>query len=127
MIFTPLVVFRFFHLQENLFYKYHKERSKMSNKYTIENITAGESWACKFKVKTFLTEDGKIFDTRSLSVGEPVKGASPGEYTSIGVITKRDPERRLVELQDIEQDYRTWIVSWDDCWDIDVVEWTTDV
>lgn len=100
-----------------------KEGIYTMSEYTMETITTGESWACKFKVKTFVTEDGKLFDTRNINIGEPIKGAAPGEYTSVGVIVKRDTSRRLVEVVDTAEENRTWVVSWDDCWDIDTVEW----
>jgi hypothetical protein len=57
-----------------------------------------------------------------MAVGEPVKHGEPGWYEGFGVIQTRDRSRKLVEVYDREYD-RTWIVGWDDCWDIDSVEW----
>lgn len=89
----------------------------------IKDITVGESWACRFRVHTFVTEDNKPVDTRDLSVGETVKDGAPGYYEGTGVIQTRDCQKKLVELWDTELE-RTWIVGWDDCWDIDHVEWS---
>ena len=90
--------------------------------YTIADITPGTSWACKFKVRTFLDTQGHPVNTSNIQLGETVPG-EPGEYTSFGLITVRDVTRKLVEIQDQAID-RTWIVNWADCWDLDTVEWT---
>ena len=50
----------------------------------------------------------------------PLKG--PGVYESLGVIKIRDTEQQLVELEDT-QTGRTFVVPWEDCWDVDTVEW----
>lgn len=94
----------------------------MNTQNTIENITTGESWACKFRVQTFIDKNGKPFDTRNLGIGEKITEAEPGFYTGTAVIQTRDTVNRLVELWDIEQS-RLWIVNWNDCWDIDRVDW----
>ena len=61
----------------------------------IEDITVGESYACKFRVKTMLDEHGRpapnLTDT-------PLKGVS--NYEGIGVLMQRDPEQRIVKLRD---------------------------
>ena len=88
----------------------------------IENITAGESWACKFRTRTFVNEDGKPVSTKHLQPGDRVPG-KPGDYEGFGVITIRDTQRRLVEILDQNIPDQSWVVSWDDCWDIDRVEW----
>jgi hypothetical protein len=97
---------------------YYKEDNTMQ----IRDIEAGNSYACKFKVKTFVDSQGNPVDTRNLQVGEKVAGL-PGEYTGFGVIQVRDVDNRLVEVWDTELE-REWTVGWEDCWDVDTVEWT---
>lgn len=92
------------------------------SEHTIESITAGESWGCRFRTQTFVNSQGQPIDTRNLQVGQPVKDGAPGWYEGFGVIQTRDTARKLVEVYDREHD-RTWIVGWNDCWDIDAIEW----
>jgi hypothetical protein len=83
----------------------------------IENIIPGNSYACKFRVETML-------DTFDRPVGlsdTPLKGV--GLYEGLGVLMQRDTEQRLVKLKD-EKSSKEFIVSYDDIWDVDVVEWT---
>lgn len=87
----------------------------------IKDIEPGHSYACKFKVHTFVNEKGKPVDTRNIQIGEKVPG-EPGEYVGFGVIQIRDTQNRLVELWDTELN-REWTVPWNDCWDVDSVEW----
>jgi hypothetical protein len=88
----------------------------------IEDITAGESWACHFRVKTFISEDGKPVDTRDIQIGDPVPG-TPGMYEGFGLIAKRDTAKELVEIEDLNVENKTWIVSWNDCWAVDRAEY----
>lgn len=88
----------------------------------IKDLTVGESWACRFRTRTFINEQGEPVNTRNLNPGDSVDG-EPGDYEGFGAIAKRDNEKRLVEIVDLEHDGFTWVVSWDDCWDIDTVEW----
>lgn len=83
---------------------------------TIDQIVPGKSYACKFKVETMLDELGRppgLSDT-------PLAG--PGLYESLGVLMQRDTEKRLVKLKD-EKSSKEFVVSFDDIWDIDEVEW----
>lgn len=83
---------------------------------SIDDVKVGSSVACKFKTFTMLDTFGRppgLSDT-------PLKG--PGEYESLGVIKTRDSEQRLVEVEDTKSK-RVFVVSYDDCWDIDDVEW----
>lgn len=93
------------------------------NAYTIENCTAGESWGCRFRIHTFVDSQGQPVNTQNLAVGQPVRDGKPGIYEGFGIIQKRDREKQLVELWDNSAG-RTWIVSWQDCWDCDRVEWS---
>lgn len=84
----------------------------------IQDITPGESYACKFRVETMLDEFGRppgLSDT-------PLKGV--GTYEGVGVLLQRDLDQRLVKLQD-EKSRREFVVSFDDIWDIDTVEWSS--
>ena len=83
----------------------------------IEDITVGESYACKFRVKTMLDEHGcpapNLTDT-------PLKGV--GDYEGIGVLMQRDPEQRIVKLRD-EKSSKEFVVDYENIWDIDSVVW----
>ncbi len=91
----------------------------------MQDITAGESWGCRFRVRTFVNEQGIPVDTRFIPPGSKVPG-NPGDYEGVGSISKRDINNRLVEIVDHKIPNRTWTVKWDDCWDIDRVEYAED-
>lgn len=92
------------------------------SKYTMETITAGESWGCRFRVKTWVDKQtGMPVEVKHLQPGQPVQGAEPGDWESIGVIKTRDMKNQLVELVDTNTD-RTWTVGFADCWDLDRAE-----
>ncbi len=81
-----------------------------------QDVTPGASYACKFRVETMLDEVGRppgLSDT-------PLKGV--GTYEGVGVLLQRDLDQRLVKLQD-EKSRREFVVSFDDIWDIDTVDW----
>jgi hypothetical protein len=82
----------------------------------IEDITPGQSYACKFKVRTMLDSYGRI---PGLS-DTPLRGE--GEYESLGVLMARDMDQRLVQLKD-EKSGKEFVVSFDDIWDVDDVDW----
>lgn len=83
----------------------------------MEDIVVGESYACKFRVTTMLDTLGRPAPNLS---DTPLKG--PGNYESLGVIKIRDVEQKLVELEDTKSN-KSFVVPWDDCWDIDTVDW----
>lgn len=83
----------------------------------MKDIEVGKSYACKFKITTMLDTLGRPAPNLS---DTPLKGK--GEYESLGVIKIRDTEQRLVELEDTVS-RKSFVVSWDDCWDIDTVDW----
>lgn len=89
--------------------------------YTLEDIRAGESWGCRFRITTMLDPDGVPLDTKFAQVGEPVNGA-PGVYESTGVIRVRDADSRQLLVLDMTSP-REFVVSYDDVWDIDRVEY----
>jgi len=84
----------------------------------IEDVVPGNSYACKFKVKTMLDNLGRPAPNLS---DQPLRGE--GMYESVGVLSARDMNTRLVRLVD-EKTEKEFVVSFDDIWDIDVVEWT---
>jgi len=84
----------------------------------IEDITPGESYACKFRVETMLDTLGRPAPNLS---DVPVKGV--GMYEGLGVLMQRDTEQRLVKLQD-QKSSKEFVVSFDDIWDVDLIEWT---
>jgi hypothetical protein len=86
----------------------------------IEDVKAGESYACKFKVETMLDDLGRPHPNLS---DRPIKG--PGTYEGLGVLTKRDMKTELVELVD-EKTKKTFVVPFSDIWDIDTVDWVED-
>lgn len=85
--------------------------------YEMKDLEIGKSYACKFRVTTMLDTLGRPAPNLS---DTPLAGA--GDYESLGVIKIRDVEQRLVELEDTET-RKSFVVSWDDCWDIDTVDW----
>lgn len=89
----------------------------MTEKYTLDTITPGFSWACKFRVQTFVLEDGTLADNTNLSPGEPAQGQL-SSYEGIGVIKIRDVENRRVVVEDVES-HRDFVVDEADTWDYD--------
>ncbi len=90
----------------------------------IRDIPAGTSWACRFKTTTFINSAGEPVQAHNLTPGTPHPG-TPGVYESIGVIQVRDLEQQRVQLQCINT-LAQYTVSFDDCWDVDTIEWTED-
>lgn len=84
---------------------------------SIADIKVGGSYACKFRATVMLDELGRPAPNLS-----DVPLAGPGTYESLGVIKIRDTEQQLVELEDTKTN-RTFVVKWEDCWDIDTVDW----
>lgn len=84
---------------------------------SMENVTPGEAYACRFRATIMLDELGRPAPNLS-----DVPLAGPGLYEGLGVIKIRDTEQKLVELEDVDSK-RTFVVAWEDCWDIDTVEW----
>lgn len=88
---------------------------------TIHNITAGESWACRFRTTTFLDANGAPVKVSNLQLGQAHPG-KPGLYESIGIIQVRDTAQGVVQLEDT-QSHQQFVVDFEDCWDIDRIEW----
>lgn len=89
----------------------------MTEFIAIEDIKPGQSYACKFKVETMLDDFGRPAPNLS---DTPLKGV--GMYESIGILMTRDSDQRLVKLKD-EKSSKEFVVSFDDIWDIDTIEW----
>lgn len=90
--------------------------------YTIQDCTPGTSWACEFRVTTWLDHTGTPTQpNKNLNLGE-TPTCTPGEYSSLGIIRTRDLENLLVELEDTQSD-QVFVVAVDDCWAFDRVEY----
>lgn len=77
-----------------------------------EKLIMGKTYACKFKVTTMLDTFGRppgLSDT-------PLKG--PGLYEGFGAIKVRDMNTKMFRIVD-EKSNKEFVVSFDDCWDID--------
>lgn len=83
----------------------------------IRDIIPGESYACKFKVKTMVDTMGRPAPNLS-----DVPLAGEKMYESIGILMQRDTEQELVKLKD-EKSSKEFVVPFSDIWDIDTVEW----
>lgn len=88
--------------------------------YNIEDITSGKSYACKFRLKDIpLDEFGRPGGMMSLA-DLPI--SKIGTYEGFGLLLQRDLEQRLVRVGDVDLK-KDFIVSFDDIWDLDDVEW----
>jgi len=90
----------------------------------IQDIPAGESWACRFRTTTFLDAEGKPVAAGNLQLGQAHPG-TPGVWESVGVIQVRDLENARVQLQCVET-LAQYTVDFEDCWDVDTIEWIED-
>lgn len=86
----------------------------------IKDCTPGVSYACKFRTMTFLDNTGTPIRAQ-LAQGQAHPGA-PGVYESIGIIHVRDLEQNLVKVIDTASEHE-FVVSSEDVWDIDLIEW----
>jgi hypothetical protein len=86
----------------------------------IRDCEPGISYACRFRTTTFLDTKGTPVQAQ-LTQGEAHPGA-PGVYESVGIIRTRDLANCRVLLVDTVSEH-TFVVSTQDIWDIDVIEW----
>jgi len=86
------------------------------------DITPGKPYACEFKVTTFVDPAGVPIKAAP-QVGQAHPG-KPGIYQSTGIIQVRDQKNQLVRLIDIKTE-QEFVVSWNNCWNIDDVEYAT--
>lgn len=86
----------------------------------ILDITPGTSYACKFTADHLLDANGSIPSEHAES-----SSLTLGEYAGFGIILTRDVENKLVEVQD-QASGKKFVVAWDACREVDVVEWTTE-
>lgn len=85
---------------------------------TVNDIEAGKSYACKFKVKTLLDYNGT--PTEVISEDNKIS-----DYESFGIIQQRDVEKHLLSIIDQNTNLK-FIVDFDSVWDVDTVEWIQD-
>jgi hypothetical protein len=85
------------------------------------DITAGESWACRFTVTAMIDDKGNLYDSSGVEPGAVV-AARPGEYHGVGVIVRRDVKQELLELRDTASG-KHFVVEFAAVTDIDRVEW----
>ena len=83
----------------------------------IEDITPGQSYACKFKVETMLDDMGRPAPNLS---DQPLSGVKM--YEGLGVLMARDMDQKLVQLKD-EKSGKEFVVPFDDIWDVDDIDW----
>lgn len=82
----------------------------------ILDISPGERYGCKFRTITMLNDQGEP------AIGSPGDSfPGPGLYESVGIIQTRDVENKKVKLIDTRSRL-TFVVSFDDIWEIDTVE-----
>lgn len=84
-----------------------------------QDLQPGYSYGCKFKVRTYMHNDEPVAES---DIPEQPDLLTIGEWTSWGLIARRDPINQLLEVQD-QKCLRTWTVHWDDVWDVDVAEY----
>jgi hypothetical protein len=84
---------------------------------SIADIEVGKSYACKFKVKTLLD----VLGTPAPNLSDQPLGGE-GWYEGFGVIMQRDNEQKLVLIKD-EASKKEFPVEWENCFEIDDVEW----
>lgn len=84
--------------------------------YKIEDITAGKSYGCRFRVTTMLDTNGRPYGFSD------APAVAPGEYEGFGVIQKRDLKSGFVEIYDTSA-RKMFRVGFDNIWDIDDVEY----
>ena len=85
---------------------------------SIEDITPGKSYACKFKVQTMVDMNGRPHPNLT---DVPLKGMT--NYIGLGLLLQRDSEKRLVKVKDTESK-KEFVVSFDDIWEVDEAEFS---
>ena len=89
----------------------------------IREITVGESYGCKFRVKNVpLDEFGRLGGLLSLT-DLPI--AKYGDYEGFGFLKQRDTEQELVVVVDEKTD-KEFVCAYDDIWDVDEVKLVED-
>lgn len=88
---------------------------------TFDDITPGNSYACKFRTTTLCNDEGAPVDTRNIQLGQRVQG-KPMTYEGIGIIRVRDTESRMLRVVD-SQHHIEFVVPETDTWDYDTVHY----
>lgn len=83
----------------------------------MRDIEAGRSYACRFRTAELVDINGEpVVDKQSQTA------ASMRPREGFGIIKTRDEAQQLVEVIDTDSE-KVYVVGWEDCWDIDEVEW----
>jgi hypothetical protein len=83
----------------------------------ISDIEPGKSYACYFRTAELVdSHSNPITDGNSQSAEKVI------QREIFGVIKTRDLQQQLVEVIDQETG-KSYVVGWEDCWDVDEVEW----
>lgn len=91
------------------------------SKLTMDDLTPGESWGCRFRTHTFCDDQGVPVRSTNLQLGQAHPG-TPQEYTSWGVIHVRDTESRRLSVID-NLTGQEFVIDEDNAWDYDRVEY----
>lgn len=90
------------------------------SKLTMDDLTAGQAWGCRFRTKTFCDEAGQPVRAQNLQLGQAHPG-TPQIYEGIGVIAQRDLTNRRLIVVDVATQI-DFVVEERDAWDYDTVE-----
>ena len=89
----------------------------------IREITPGQAYACKFRVKNIPLDEfgrpGGMLSTADLPINRY------GDYEGFGFLKQRDVDSELVVVVD-ESTNREFVCGFDDIWDVDNVELVED-
>jgi len=80
------------------------------------DIKPGEHWGCRYRVEKMLDENG--VPVKNLQIGDTAAG--PGYVEGTAFIKKRDVDKELLEIVDIETS-EVYVVPFANVWDIDTV------
>lgn len=90
-------------------------------KLTMDDLTPGSSWGCRFTTHTFCDAQGVPVRNTNLQIGQAHAG-TPQTYTSWGVISIRDTESRRLSVIDHATGME-FVIDEDNAWDYDRVEY----
>lgn len=83
----------------------------------MRDIQAGRSYACRFRTAELVDVNGDPVTDRASQTPASMKMRE-----GFGIIKTRDEAQELVEVIDTDTE-KVYVLGWEDCWDIDEVEW----